>query len=801
MHFSQKTFKALEYDTVKEMLAECAPTSGARRRALSLMPSDDFETVIRRQEKTDDAKKLLSSKGFPHFTDAEGVSDSAERAMKGSCLSTRELTDIASLLFCARMMLDYIHTEKPYQTSLDAVFERLVPNRVLEDRIRRTIISEDVIADEASPELAEIRRKIKIENNRIKDILQGYMGGARLKYLQENIVTVRDGRYVIPVKAEYRSEVKGLLHDTSSSGSTLFIEPIAIVEANNQLKILENKERAEIERILFELSSMCGDFANQIISDYETMTELAFYFTCASFSVNLRANRPKISETPCISLRRARHPLIRGNVVPIDVSLGKDFDTMIITGPNTGGKTVTLKTLGLFVLMAQSGLQIPADEDSEIGIFQNVLVDIGDEQSIEQSLSTFSAHMKNIVSILDGVEPATLALFDELGAGTDPIEGAALAVAIIEKVRSSGAFCAVTTHYAELKAYALDTDGIQNASCEFDIETLAPTYRLIVGAPGKSNAFAISRKLGLADDIVSRADELISGENKNFESVISKLEATRISMEKSRDEAEKLRCELESIKKNEEKKLQERTEKSQKEIENSRQKAKALYDSARATSDYVLKELDKLKKAQQKQDFAKAFEAAKNDIRNRIRDGLDLYDSTEPSEVSLDDDYVLPRPLKVGDKVYVVGLGQRGTVTAISDKNSTVSVSAGIIRAKVELDKIRLIEDSEENRTPNKAKKATNSHKATLKSNVVRDFHPEIDVRGKYADDAWFAVDKYLDDAVLSGVLEVRIIHGKGTGVLRKTLQEYLKTDSRVRSYRNGVFGEGEMGVTVVTLK
>ncbi|MDY3846108.1 MAG: endonuclease MutS2 [Eubacteriales bacterium] len=812
--FSEKSLTVLEFDKVKEKLAEHAPTDGARMRALSLMPACEYDEVVRRQEKTEAAKRLLSSKGFPHFGGKESVADSAERAMKGASLSTSELLDIASLLFSVRSTLDYIHTDKPYVTVLDPIFERLVPNRNLEEKIRRTIISEDIIADEATPELSDIRKKIRAENNKIKDTLQNYMGGERLKYLQENIVTMRDGRYVIPVKAEYRSEVKGLLHDTSASGATLFVEPIAVVEANNRLKLLYNKEKAEIDRILWDLSSLCADFGNQIILNYETITELAFWFTCASYAVEIRANFANIAKERKIRLIRARHPLIaKERVVPIDVSLGVDFDTMIITGPNTGGKTVTLKTLGLFVIMAQAGLQIPADESSEIGIFSGVLADIGDEQSIAASLSTFSSHMVNIVTILSRIDADTLVLFDELGAGTDPIEGAALAVSIIEYVRRAGALSASTTHYAELKAYAIDTESVENASCEFDVDTLAPTYRLIVGAPGKSNAFAISEKLGLPSDIVNRAKFLVSSDNKNFENVIEKLENSRAQMEKDRQKAEKIREELEEFKRNEEKRLEQKVAESEKEIEKSRQKAKELYDSARATSDYVLKELDKLKKQKEQSDFARAFNEAKNDIRNRLRDGLDFYDRTAPKEIGLDDDYVLPRPLKVGDSVYIRGIGKTGNVTALSDSKGFITVKAGIITAKVKENELMLSDDVDLNEKNSKvgtqgrigkvklSSKSRNIGSSTLNASSKSTFTPELDLRGMYADDAWFATDKFLDNAVLSGVGEVRIIHGKGTGVLRRAIQENLKLDTRVKSFRNGVFGEGDLGVTIVTLK
>lgn len=799
MQISEKTLKTLEFDKIREMLAECAPTEGAKKRALALSPVFDYDKIIDRQSKTDDAKRLLSFKGFPPLGGKESVLDSAERAEKGAVLSPSELIDIASLLFSVRGTIDYINTDKPFPTALDAIFQRLIPNRGLEERIRKTIISEDLISDDASPELSEIRRKIKAENNKIKDTLQSYIGGARLKYLQENIVTMRDGRYVVPVKSEYRSEVDGLLHDTSSSGSTLFIEPMAVVEANNRLKLLQNKEKAEIERILAEISAMCADFSYSLELDYNNITEISFYFACASFAQSLRAVRPLISKKAVINLVKARHPLIpKSKVVPVDVGLGENYSTMIITGPNTGGKTVTLKTLGLFAAMTQSGLQIPAEENSTVGIFDSVLVDIGDEQSIAESLSTFSSHMVNISSMLSEITERSLVLFDELGAGTDPVEGAALAIAIIEYVKGRGALCAATTHYAELKAYALETDGVTNASCEFNVETLAPTYRLIIGSPGKSNAFAISRKLGIPSEIVDRADAMISSENKSFENVIEKLENSRMQMEKLREETQKMRDELAVLRKNEEEKLRKKSEEAEKEIEKNRQKAKDLFDSARATSEYVFSELEQLKRKKEKEDFARAFNEARADLKNRIRDGIDMYDKTAPRDITFDDDYKLPRELKIGDKVYLTDIAKEGEITALADRKGLFSVRCGIIRAKAEKDKIRLLEDAKPTAI---RKKQPQTHRTVVKSSASATFRPEIDLRGMYADDAWFKLDKYLDDAILTSVNEVRVIHGKGTGVLRRTIQEKLELDGRVKSFRNGNFGEGDLGVTIVTLK
>ena len=795
MLFHQKTLAILEFDKIRQMLSDAASTDGAKKRALLLTPSDDFETVVERQAKTAAAKRLLSSKGYPSFGGTEEVVSSADRAEKGAMLNPRELLLVASLLRSARSVRDYIETDKRFETCLDGEFERLIPNRSLEEKITRTIIAEDVIADEASPELSEIRRKIKAAHNKVKDTLQSYIGGARQTALQENIVTMRDGRYVIPVKVEHRNEIKGLLHDTSASGATVFIEPMGVVEANNELRLLAAKEQKEIERILFMLSAMVAEFAGSVRQNYRIITDLAFYYACATLALDMRASSPVIVKKQMFDLYGARHPLLaKDTVVPVDIAIGDGYDTLIVTGPNTGGKTVVLKTLGLFALMAQSGLQIPAKEDSRVGVFSEILVDIGDEQSIEASLSTFSSHMVNIVRILSELSNRSLLLFDELCSGTDPVEGAALAVSILEKARESGGLTVATTHYAELKAYALDTEGVQNASCEFDIETLRPTYRLIVGAPGKSNAFAISEKLGLPSEVVSRAKRMVSGETKQFERVLEKLEESRYAMEKDRAEAERLRLEFEAYKKNAEAELRARIAKTEKEISADKDKAAQLLISARATSDFVLKELEEIKKQKESLRFAEELGKTKGNIRARIRAQEEMENEIKLSDVDLGEKYVLPRPLRVGDKVYIVTYGQEGIVEELQDKKKLVTVKAGIMRAKVPEEKLRLLIDKKET-------KPKPSVDVRLRKTVMASFSPELDVRGMYGDDAWFMVDKYIDDAVLAGIETVRIIHGKGTGALRKAITAKLKSDPRVKEFRGGVYGEGDSGVTVITLK
>lgn len=800
MPFSSKMLRTLEFEKITAMLAEHASVAGAKGKAVTLLPSEDFSTVLSRQRRTEDAKRLINHKGYPAFSADESVVSSAERAYKGAVLSPKELLSIASLLSSTRALLDYIHTDKLFETTLDELFARLMPNRTLEDRIRSAILSEDMIADEASPALADIRRKMRVANNKIKDTLQSYVGGNRLKYLQENIVTMRNGRYVVPVKAEYRNEIKGLVHDTSSSGATLFVEPMAVVDANNELKSLAAAERNEIDRILSELSALAGESTSLISMNYHNIVELAFIFACGSLAIEMKAEKPHIEEGRKIELHRARHPLLdKTKVVPIDVAVGEHHDSLIITGPNTGGKTVTLKTLGLLTVMTQAGLQIPALENSRIGIFDQVLVDIGDEQSIEASLSTFSSHMVNIVDILSSASENSLVLFDELGAGTDPIEGAALAVAILEKTKAVGAVTAATTHYAELKAYALETDRVQNASCEFDLETLRPTYRLIVGTPGKSNAFAISEKLGLDPSIIERAGRLIEREDKQFEEVITRLDTERAEMEKAKEQHERLRTEYESFKERAERDLNVKIKKTEDEVEKQALKARQILDSARASSEFIFRQLEDLKKQEDKEARNRMMQSAKEEIRSRLRETEALFEGLSVSEVSLDEDYVLPRPLTVGDKVYLVSLGKEGVITALKDKKGLYSVTSGILKTKVEEKELRLMDGKQAFRKKQEAPKKPSEGK--VKKSIVSTFRPEIDVRGMIGDDAWFVIDKYLDDAVLANIPTVRIIHGKGTGALRAALWRYFKTDRRIKTYRHGEWGEGDAGVTIIEFK
>ena len=798
MLFTAKTLNTLEFNKIIDSLVAVSATEGAKSMARSLTPSPDYDVVRSRQERTNDAKRLINAKGYPAFSAEERVTSSADRAYKGAILSPAELLEIAALLRSSRMVLDYINTDKLFDTCLDAIFARLLPNRDLENKITKAILSPEMIADEASPELAEIRRKIRNANNKIKDTLQSYVGGARLKYLQENLVTMRNGRYVVPVKAEYRNEMKGLVHDTSSSGATLFVEPLAVVEANNELKSLSNAEEQEIERILSMLSAECGECCSLITMNYHNITELAFAFAKATLAMDMRAEMPVISKDRVIDLKKARHPLIpRDKVVPIDVSIGGDYSTLIITGPNTGGKTVTLKTLGLFALMSQSGLQIPALESSVVGLFDEILVDIGDEQSIEASLSTFSSHMVNVSEILSTVGRNSLVLFDELGSGTDPIEGAALAIAILENTAERGALTAATTHYAELKAYALQTEGVQNASCEFDIETLRPTYRLVIGTPGKSNAFAISEKLGIPESVIKRAGVLIDAEDKRFEDVIERLDTNRIEMEKQRGEAERMRREYESFKNVQEAELKKKIAKAEDEISKQTEKARQILESARASSEFIFRQLEDLRKQEDKDKRNEMMLSAREEVRRRMRESESLISGMDIRDIARDKDYKLPRPLKVGDRVFITTISKEGEVTALADKKGLISVSSGILKSKVTEDKLRLIEGNVKYISEKPVQKVS---EGKVKKTVNTSFRPEVDVRGMIGDDAWFVVDKYIDDAILACMPTVRIIHGKGTGALKAALWKYFKADKRVKSYRHGEYGEGDAGVTVLTL-
>ncbi len=794
MNITEKTLCTLEFDKIRELLADACPTAGAALLARTLAPTDRIDTVRARQKRTPDARRLSDAKGMPSFGSVTDIGDVCERALKGAVLTPRELMDAATVLRVARGLLEYSRTNRTFPTVLDEVFERLLPNRFLEDRIGRSILSEEMISDEASPALSDVRRKIRSANARVKETLAKYIGGSYAKYLQENIVTIRNGRYVIPVKAECRNDVKGLIHDTSSSGATIFVEPMAVVDANNELRMLEAKEQHEIEQVLSELSAEVAKIAPSLTLDYRNITELAFAFACAELSHRMDAIEPEICEERICRLEKARHPLIdKKAVVPISLALGGEYDTLIITGPNTGGKTVSLKTLGLFAAMTQSGLHIPADEGSALCVFEKILVSLGDEQSIEQSLSTFSSQMVTIVSIVNEKNDRSLVLFDELGAGTDPIEGAALAVAIIENVREAGALCAATTHYAELKTYALDTEGVCNASCEFDVESLRPTYRLMVGMPGKSNAFAISEKLGLPTELVARANILVNSENKQMEHILGELEAARLRADRELAEAKRQREEYEAFRADAEKTLQEKLSRAERELESARKKAQSMVESAKLSSDFIMEQMEKVRKEKESARLGEELAAARREIREHLRTQSDRFDPVEVKKYA--ENYVLPRALKKGDEVVIVSLGKHAVVLENPAKGAkAVTVQAGIIKTKIALSDLQLLEET-------KAEKEKKKGDGGYRMTVCRDFRDEIDLRGMTGDEAWGHVDKYFDEAAIAGFHTVRLIHGKGTGALKNALWAYLKTDRRVAHFRIGQYGEGDGGVTVVELK
>ncbi len=797
MEYIDRSLKILEYNKITEMLADCAVTDGAKARARALLPSSDPVVVLRRQRRTTDAKAMLGVKGTPPFGGVTDIGDAVERAKKSAVLTQRELLACANVLRTSRRLGSYQNEGRgDAETTLGEIFCRLIPERRLEEKISRAVISEDMIADEASGELADIRRKMRAANSRVRDILQKYItGGTYSRILQENIVTQRGGRFVIPVKAEYKNEINGLIHDTSASGATVFVEPLAVVEANNELRILEGREAREIERILSELSADVAACGETLLTDYDTITELAFIFACAELSFRMGGVEPKLCPDGQreVSLVEARHPLLdKKTCVPVTVRVGGDFDTLIITGPNTGGKTVALKTLGLLSLMAQAGLHIPAGGLSTVAVFDEILADIGDEQSIEMSLSTFSSSMSNIIEIISRVGKKSLVLLDELCSGTDPVEGAALATAIIEEIRAKGALCAATTHYAELKAYALNTPGVKNAACEFDISTLRPTYKLIIGAPGKSNAFAISKRLGLPDEIVERASRLISGQDKSFEDVIEKLEAERLGMERERAEAARLRAEYERVKSSAEQKLSERLAGAEEEAARAKKRAQEILASARASSEFVMGQLERAKKERDSENLGRAMSDAKRAIRDRLRgEEASLRDGETEEEV-----YEPPREYRQGDYVIIAGTGIKGTITDGPDKSGNVTVRANGITTRTKTSKLRFAPDEDTVTLEGRREAAS-----TVRVRTSGTFSPELDIRGYTTDDGLFAVDKYIDEAEVAGIRSVRIIHGKGTGALRSALHGFLGSDKRVSSYRLGAYGEGDSGITVVELK
>ena len=783
----------LELDKILKMLAARAHIEDAKQAALGLLPKTDIGEVNELLAQTDDAYRLIAGFGSPSFGSARNMTNSLARAEAGGVLSTGELLGIGEVLRTVRSLCDWRnHCENIDSPHINGLFSALIPNKYFEERIFTSIKTEDEIDDNASAELKNIRRKIHSCELNVRDRLEKTVRSQNTaKYLQDAIITQRDGRYCIPVRAEYRALVPGLLHDTSSSGATLFIEPMAVVEINNEIRELKVREKEEIDRILAELSGEAAGFAENIRTSFASVVELSLIFAKASLAFDMMASRPIINDQGIIYLKNARHPLLdRKKVVPVTIGLGSEYDTLVITGPNTGGKTVTIKTIGLLTLMAMCGMMIPVSDGSKISVFSNILADIGDEQSIEQSLSTFSAHMTKIISILNAANNRSLVLIDELGAGTDPIEGAALATAILSKLRLKGAKVAATTHYAELKAYALETNGVCNASCEFSVETLMPTYKLIVGMPGRSNAFAISKKLGLDENIVENAKSLVTEENARFERIVAKLEHMVKAAEADRAEAAKIRSELERLKTFQKQQANEMELFRERAMDRAREQASALVDKARAEAERLLSELESLKKSSYNADerIRRARAAVKSGIAK-------MQDAADPIVTSQNEGYTLPRPLKNGDRVIISDLKKEAKV--LEDQNGDeILVLVGIVKTKVAVKSLRLVDKSKA--TPPKTR--TIKRAATPDSNV-RTAASEIDIRGFTGAEAVLELDRFIDNSVMAGLGTVWIIHGKGTGALKKAVHEYLKTNQSVVRFRFGVYGEGEDGVTVAELK
>lgn len=793
---SEKYCRILELDKVLEELSTYTCCEYAKEAALCIKPRTELALVLDETGKVDDAFYLASHYGTPSFHKMEDPEPHLKLAVVGGVLIPRALLNIATVLRQVRTLKEWFgqcNQSKGKSASFEYMFDTLVPNNGLEKRISSVFISEEEIDDYASDELATIRRKIKQIGSKIREDLDKMLRSATYqKALQENIITMRDGRYVVPVKAEYKGTVSGLVHDTSSSGATLFIEPMSVVEANNDIRVLQSKEKAEIDRILAELSALCGDIAEVTIDNFKTVIALNLYFAKASLASKMNAMLPNISNDGIIRLNKARHPLIpKDKVVPISLELGKDYTSLVITGPNTGGKTVTLKTIGLLTLMTMCGMLIPVSDDSRISIFDKILVDMGDEQSIAQNLSTFSAHMTNIVSILGLADNKSLVLVDELGSGTDPVEGAAIATSILEELRSRRAIAAATTHYAELKVYALQTNGVMNASCEFDVKTLKPTYRLLIGTPGRSNAFEISRKLGLSDGILEKAAQLIASDKKNFEDVIDGLESSRQDFEQRSSMLTKETAELKQLKEDLRNSNLDAINEKERIIEKARQEAARIVQRVKLDSQLMIDELDALRKQKDAEDFSKRTTEAKNQIRLRMDK---LQDEANPVVERTNEDYVLPRKLKKGDNVLIVDIDKKGYIIEEPGKNpSTVLVQTGIIRSRVAIGKLRLIEEKRQQEKGKTTKTVTSAKNARGSM--------ELDLRGMMSDEAISELEQFISSCLLTNIQLVTIIHGKGTGALRTAVHSYLRQCKQIKAYRLGIYGEGESGVTIVEFK
>jgi len=786
----EKSLLKLELLQVLELLAQCAGSEEGKAACLALRPTSDLEDVQAMLDETTAASDLCTRKGNPNFAGVTDVSASLERADRGGTLQPAELLRIASVLRCTRTIQSYCDEEEK-ATVLDPLFQALMPNKYLEDRISGAILSEEEIADNASPALADILRHMRIQAAKIKDGLQKIISSpAYSKYLREPIITIRQGRYVVPVKSEHKGDVPGMVHDVSATGSTYFVEPMSAVNANNALRELEIKEKKEIERILAELSAEVATHRENIALNVKLLVRLDVIFAKARLGYRMRGWAPLMNDQGVVELRNARHPLIDPKkVVPISLHLGKDFDSMIITGPNTGGKTVTLKTIGLMTLMAECGLHIPAGDGSRLSTFDAILADIGDEQSIAQSLSTFSSHMKTIVDIVAQCDNRTLVLFDELGAGTDPAEGAALAVALIEFCRKMGSCVVATTHYAELKLYAMRTPGVINASCEFNVETLQPTYKLLIGIPGKSNAFAISRKLGLSEDILKEASDLVGKSDKDFEDVLSQLEQQRQQMESARLEAERLRQETEKIRKQSEEYSAQLQKEKDKAMADARRQAQQIIEDARIAANAASEELKALRKQLTDSADTTGINQRQAELRRNLNEAESKLRAGQKEEKRPEP----KRPVLVGDTVELLKLGTKASVIAIN-KDGSYQLQAGILKMTAKPDEVYLLEN--DNPYKQKGRPAHSGREMKMAA-----MSTEVDLRGMDTVEAICALQLYLDSAMRSNLSSVRIIHGKGTGALRAAVQQELKKNKFVKSYRLGVYGEGEDGVTIAEFR
>ena len=810
---NKRSLRILEFNKILSMVTEYATSPMAKRRVDRMKPQRDIEQIRKLQEETNDALNRLNRHGNISFSGLCDIGASIKRLEVQGTLTSKELLDIAAVLQVAKAAKQYgdgsdltealasRNQEPVSQTTFDSLTERfnmLLPLEHIASEINRCILSENEYADDASSGLKNIRREIRLTNDKLHQQLDKIIkSDANRDQLQDSLITMRNGRYCIPVKQEYRSKFPGMIHDQSSTGSTLFIEPMAVVNLNNQIKELANEELLEIEKILESLSAQAATYVSDIAYDLELLTDLDFIFAKAKFARATNSTRPIFNTDGIIDIRQGRHPLLeKHTVVPVDIRLGETYNLLIITGPNTGGKTVSLKTLGLFSLMGQAGLHIPAMEESRLAVFDDIFADIGDEQSIEQNLSTFSSHMSNIVYIVQHATPNTLCLFDEPGGGTDPVEGAALAVSILNYLKSMGARCMATTHYSELKTYALSTDGVENASCEFDVATLRPTYRLTIGIPGKSNAFAIASKLGLPEYIITSAKEQIDSDAVDMETLLADLEASRRSMEEDEKAIEAYKQEIESLKESLKKKEENLDTKKAEILKNAREEARDIIEEAKETADQTIRDYNKWRSNPSKADM-RTMEEKRSNLRNKIKD----YEKAGASETKKQTSNHKASDFHIGDTVQVLSMGTRGTITKLPNNKGIAGVQMGIMSAMLPISDLLIIPESTISVNGEKQKyagrRAGGDHTTV---NKAKTFSPELNVMGKTVDEACFEIDKYLDDAVLAHISRVTIIHGKGTGALRKGIWQYLKNHPLVQSYRSGEFGEGEYGVTIVDL-